>query len=233
MSFRVVKDYKVVFNITNKFGDKTPATQQTISTRDVPVLEDKAIPVQAETEESLNRNPGYASDALGYKSTSIGFASLAHGKESVARLRTQIAHAGGSFIAPGDVQYARTILKARNTKTTVANFKLDDVEEYIIQGKQTSVLLNVKIFGASDDPNRKCYYGEFRGLLKTYATEPHIVLEQVDEKVIFGPPQWKVDMSVEPTGIVRFTATVRAQDLPGDIRWFATLESFEHYHDTL
>src|SRR5665213_2063753 len=169
-SFRIVKDRGSI-HISNHYISQD---HHTLSTHGPEVLPQ----VPALVSEGFNEHPGYASDAFGYRSTSSGFASIAHGKESIARLRTQITHAGGSFIFPGDVQHSKTILKARHVETTIADFKLDDIEEFVVHGKATSILLKIKVFGSAEDLMRSCYYAKLNGLVKTFDDEPKIRLEQ-------------------------------------------------------
>lgn len=227
MSFRIVKDYGVSKSLEKEsrfyFSDKD-------STRSGDIT---FLPLPEKEKPSYNKTNGHASDSVGYKNISSGFASFSQGKESKARLRTQIAHAGGAFIAPGDVQYARTVLKARTNVSTITKFRLDDVEDYVVHGSKTSALLIVNIFGASDHPTRKCYYGKIRCLVKTSEEEPRLVLDNISKKIIFGPPGWKVNVTADTLGSIFFTAEIAEEDLYTDVRWVATVESLEHHHGIL
>lgn len=235
MSFRIIKEYdfpKVAHTekILTRSIDNHIIFPSSLE-REEKDSRTKARTSGREETPSYNKTKGHASDAVGYRNISSGFASFSQGKESKARLRTQIAHAGGSFLATGDVQHTRTVLKARNENSTITRFKLDDVEEYVVHGSQTSALLLVNIFGASDNPTRKCYYGKIRCLVKTSKDAPYLVLDNIVKKILFGPPEWKINVSAESPGSIIFTAEVSEEDINTDVRWIATVESLEHHHE--
>lgn len=231
MSFRIIKEYEIP-KATHTEKTLMRSVDNHIIFPSIPEREEKTSHTPRQEEPpSYNKTKGYASNAVGYRNVSSGFASFSQGKESKARLRTQIAHAGGSFLATGDVQHTRTVLKARNSNSAITRFKLDDVEEYIVHGSRTSTLLLVNIFGASDDPARKCYYGKIRCLVKTSRDAPYLVLDNITKKILFGPPEWKVDVSAESPGSIIFTAEIAEKDINTDVRWIATVESLEHHHE--
>lgn len=193
---------------------------------------------EKEEEESYNKTPGHASSSLGYRNYSKSFASVTIGKEAVSRLRTQVSHAAGHFVSPGDVQRTKTIMKSRNiNKTSV--FKIDSLDDYIIYGSSTSLYLKISIFGTNQ--YGVAYHSRIKCLVRTFGIHPFIKLSNTIKKVKFGPKEWDINLEVEAikedsdpeiiTRILKITSIVNNLDTSKEVRWLATINAEEMYHD--
>ena len=60
---------------------------------------------------------------------------------------------------------------------------------------------------------------------------PYLVLDNISKKILFGPPEWKVDVSAESPGSIIFIAEIAEKYVNMDVRWIATVESLEHHHE--
>jgi len=184
----------------------------------------------SEPQPSYSSSIGFASNAEGYRSVSSEFASHAEGKESNARLRTQHAHAGGAFVASGDAQYTRTLMRTK-TKNSTSPLLIDALEDYQVFGRDTSLLINVRVFGSANRENH--HYSEHRLLVTTFdddtaTTGTGIDLKMIKEDVSLTRPGWSVKFSVDtspyPRLVIEATTTGRTE-----CRWLAVLKALEHY----